>query len=109
MPVLHRMMPTMNTKSLTIIALVKAKPGKEAEMRNELLTFVEPSRRDPGCVNYDLHQSVEEPARFLFHENWASKESFDQHMQMPHLQAAIARATPNLAEPPQILLWERIA
>src|SRR5579859_1057391 len=99
----------MNEKTLTVIAHVKARPGREADVRKELLSLVAPSRKDPGCVNYDLHQAVDDPASFLFHENWASKAHLDQHLSKPDLQAVLARLGPLVAEPPQIILWERIA
>ena len=52
----------MNDKSLTVTAQVKAKPGMESQMRQELLSLVAPSRQDAGCLNYDLHQGVDNPA-----------------------------------------------
>ena len=69
----------MKANTLTVIAQVKAKPGKEAEVRKELLSLVAPSRKDEGCLNYDLHQSADNPAEFLFHENWASRALLDKH------------------------------
>jgi quinol monooxygenase YgiN len=98
----------MNAKSLTVLAHVKARPGKEAEVRRELLSLVAPSRKDPGCVNYDLHQAVGTPTSFMFHENWTSKALLDQHLQKPELQAVLARVGQMVAEPPEITLWEQI-
>ena len=98
----------MNSKSLTVVAHVKARPGREAEVRKELLSLVEPSRKDPGCLTYDLHQAVDNPASFMFHENWTSKGLLDQHLQKPDLQAVLGRVGQMVAEPPEITLWERI-
>ena len=99
----------MNDKPLTVLAQMKAKPGKEAEVRRELLSLVAPSRQDEGCLNYDLHQSTENPALFVFHENWTSRAHLDRHLQKPDLKAVLARVGQMVAEPPQITLWERIA
>jgi quinol monooxygenase YgiN len=98
----------MNTKSLTVIAQIKAKPGKESSVRQELLSLVAPSRKDAGCLNYDLHQALDNPVLYLFHENWTSKAHLDQHLQKPDLQAVLARVSQLVAEPPQITLWEKI-
>ena len=68
----------MNAKSLTVIAQIKAKPGKEGQVRQELLSLVAPSRKDAGCLNYDLHQALDNPTLFLFHENWTSKAHLDR-------------------------------
>jgi quinol monooxygenase YgiN len=98
----------MNAKPLTVIAQFKAKPGKESLVRQELLSLLAPSRKDAGCINYDLHQAPDNPALFLFHENWTSKAHLDQHLQKPNLQAVLARVGQLVAEPPQITLWEKI-
>ena len=98
----------MNAKLLTVIAQVKALPGKEGQLRQELLSLVAPSRKDAGCLNYDLHQGLDNPALFLFHENWTSKAHLESHLQKPALQAVLGRLGPLLAEPPQITLYEKV-
>jgi quinol monooxygenase YgiN len=98
----------MNAKSLTVVATIKAKPGEETQLRQELLSLIATTRQEPGCINYDLHQVVDNPALFLFHENWTSKKHLDDHLARPHLQAFLAKANDLLAEPPQITLWEKI-
>jgi quinol monooxygenase YgiN len=95
-------------KTLTVIALAKAKPGKEALLRQELLALIAPTRQEPGCLNYDLHQATDNPGHFLFHENWSSKQHLDDHLARPHLQALFAKLPELVAEPPQIMLWEKI-
>ena len=95
-------------KTLTVVATIKAKPGKEAALRQELLALIPTTRQEPGCINYDLHRAVDNPAHFLFHENWTSKQHLDDHLARPHLQAFLAKAPELVAEPPQITLWEKI-
>lgn len=71
---------------LTVIANMKAKPGKEQELRQALEALIEPTSREDGYVNYDLHQSVDDPAVFYFYENWESEEALDAHLSAPHLE-----------------------
>ena len=98
----------MKAESLTVTAQVKAKPGKESQVRQELLSMVDPSRADDGCLNYDLHQALDNPAHFLFHENWTSEAQLERHLQKPELQAVLARLGQLVAETPQITLWKKI-
>ena len=98
----------MIANSLTVLATIKAKAGQEAVLRQELLTLIPTTRKEPGCLNYDLHQAVDNPALFLFHENWTSKQHLDDHLAQPHLKAFLGKAGALLAEPPQITLWEKI-
>jgi len=103
------MMRHMNGKCLTVVANVKAMEGKSAEVRRELLSLVEPSRKDAGCIQHDLHQSTENSALFLFVEKWESKGHLDRHLSKPDLQAVLARVGQLVAESPTITLWEKIA
>ena len=98
----------MNATPITVVAQIKAKPGNESQVRLLLLSLVAPSRKDAGCLNYDLHQGTNDPTLFLFHENWTSKAQLDAHLQKPDLQAVLGRVGQLVAEPPQITLWEKI-
>ena len=73
----------MNATPITVVAQIKAKPGNESQVRLLLLSVVAPSRKDAGCLNYDLHQGTNDPTLFLFHENWTSKAHLDAHLQKP--------------------------
>ena len=76
---------------LTVIASMRAKPGKEQELEDVLRALVAPTAAEAGYVNYDLHRGVEDPAQFFFYENWESAEHLDAHLQAPHLQQALGR------------------
>jgi quinol monooxygenase YgiN len=70
---------------LTVIVHMRAKPGREQQLRDELTALVEPTSKEDGFVNYDLHVSIEDPAVFFLYENWESGEALDTHFQAPHL------------------------
>lgn len=94
---------------LSVVAQLKARPGKEDELRRALLTLIEPTRAEDGCVQYDLHVHATDAGRFVFYENWTSREHLDRHLASPHLSAAVAAAGDWLAEPPSIETYLRIA
>lgn len=70
---------------LTVVAYMKAAPGKEDELRSSLEALIAPTSAEHGYVNYDLHQNVEDPGQFVFYENWESAEALDAHLGTPHL------------------------
>jgi quinol monooxygenase YgiN len=96
-------------KTITVVATFEARPGKEVELRNALVGLVAPTRQEVGCLNYDLHVVPENPAKFLFHENWTTKTALDAHLQTPHIQALLPRVGELCTEPPAIVIWDRIA
>ena len=77
----------MPKEGIILTAIVKAKPGQEEAVKEVLLGMVEPTRKEPGCLCYNLHQSKSDKTQFLFYEQWASKEALDAHGKTPHMKA----------------------
>jgi quinol monooxygenase YgiN len=98
----------MNTKPVTLVVTFQARPGKEAELRKILLGLLAPTRKEAGCINYDLHIAPDDPAKFLFYENWTSQAHLDAHVQTPHVQYLQSRAGELCAEPLKLSFWEKI-
>jgi quinol monooxygenase YgiN len=67
------------------IAQFISKPGKEEELYKALLTLLAPTRAEPGCLSYNLHQNVENSSIFTMTECFESKEAFDFHATQPYL------------------------
>jgi len=77
----------MPKDGVILTAMVKANPGQEDAVREALVALVEPTRKEAGCICYNLHQSKSDKAQFMFYEQWISKEALDAHMQMPYIKA----------------------
>lgn len=71
---------------LTIVANIRAKADKIDLVKAELLKLIDVTRAEKGCLNYDLHQDNENPAHFMFYENWESRELWQTHMGNQHLR-----------------------
>jgi quinol monooxygenase YgiN len=99
----------MAEKKLTVFARCKAKTGKEAEVRREILSLVGPTRAEEGCLNYDLHVSLADPGLFVLYENWRSRNDLDLHLATPYLERFKALAPDLLAEPIGIELFEMVS
>lgn len=70
---------------LTIVANIQANSEKVDLVKSELLKLIKPTQAEEGCINYDLHQDHDNPAHFLFYENWQSRELWQAHMQSQHI------------------------
>ena len=95
-------------KAITVVAVFAARPGKEAELKQLLLTLLAPTRQEPGCINYDLHISPDHPGEFLFYENWTGKELLDAHLKSPHIAVLLSRVDELCVAFPEIKLWEKL-
>ncbi len=99
----------MSAKTITVVATFQARPGKKTELKNALIGLVAPTRKEAGCINYDLHAAPEDPAKFLFHENWTTKAHLDAHLANAHIQALLPRVGELCVAMPEIKIWEQIA
>lgn len=99
----------MAEKKVTVLAKFTAKPGLEDDVKDELLGLVSPTRSEAGCINYDLHQSSDDPRSFMLYENWRSLNDLEDHLEKPYLRALKEKAEKILSEPIEITLWEMIS
>jgi quinol monooxygenase YgiN len=90
---------------ITVIAYMTAKAGHEDEVRHALLELVAQTRKEKGCINYDLHQSPENANRFVMHENWDTAEDLDAHAKAAPLQTFVRIAGALLERPAEVSKW----
>lgn len=69
---------------LTLIATTIAQPGRIDEVRSAMTKLVEPSRREPGCLEYVMHRSLSNPDAVVFYERWESSGHLEAHTLTEH-------------------------
>lgn len=67
-------------------------PGKEAAFRDELLRVNGPSRAEPGCLSFEVFESLRDPSVFAVYSEWIDDASFDLHASLPHTVRFLAAA-----------------
>lgn len=88
--------------SLRVIARVRAKTEHVAQVREILSLLVEPTRRESGCLSYELLQDSSDPADFVFVEKWASAAAEQAHFATPHVSSVLQQLVGCLADEPEI-------
>ncbi len=82
-----------------VVAHLHAHPGREAELREVLKKFIGPTRKELGCIRYDLFVDLDHPTKFTFIEEWVSREALEAHGRSVHIAEGRARFDELLAEP----------
>lgn len=77
---------------VNIIAKVTIKKEKIEEFKSVGAELVEASRKDLGCVSYQLFQDKRNEDEFTFIEEWESQELLDSHGEQ------VAKNFPQLGE-----------
>jgi quinol monooxygenase YgiN len=96
-------------RQVTVVAYLTPRPGKEDDLRDVLLSLVEPTHAEPGCIVYDLHRSNDDPCVFLYFEIWRSEEDLQAHLEMPHLEPLFARKEELLAQEIDVELFRMVS
>ena len=78
-----------------LVISIAAAPGKGAEFAVAFKPRCDESRKDAGCLQFELFQSVFDPDRFTLLELWESQAALDQHAK---LQAARPPLPPGLRQ-----------
>ena len=69
-----------NEQAISVVGQARAKGGHEADVRKGLQTFVEPSRKEDGCIAYDLLEDVQYTCSFYTVDKWSSQDALDLHV-----------------------------
>ncbi len=87
---------------INLFAEVTAKNGCETELYKTLSEMITPSRAEPGCCEYHITQSNEDPAIFLTYEVFLTMEDVESHVASGHYQNLLKKAENIIAEPPKV-------
>jgi quinol monooxygenase YgiN len=69
---------------LKVDMLVKS--GCEEKCREYIRILQAKSRKEPGCLLYIGHQSIENPRKFLFYEQYRDQAALEAHRNTPYFK-----------------------
>lgn len=79
-------------KPLVNIATMRAKAGQGEALGAALMKLVRPTHSEPGCVRYDILESIDEPDTWTVYETWQRPEDFDAHMATDYVRDFLEKA-----------------
>ena len=95
--------------SIRVIAHITSKPETVDQTKSILLTLIEPTRVEIGCVTYQLLQNNADPTDFTFVEEWSDDAALDAHLETEHLKRVAAVGADLFAAPPDIRRYSLLA
>lgn len=58
--------------------------GAEQQAHRCLQTLAEATRREPGCLAYNVYHAADEPRKLLIYELYRDQAGLDAHRASPH-------------------------
>ena len=93
--------------AVTLAVILRPRDGQGMMLEAELRALIGPTRKEEGCLRYDLHRSVEGPDAFLLHEIWETREHHTAHTKTDHFLRWNARKDALLASR-EVGFWKQI-
>jgi quinol monooxygenase YgiN len=85
--------------SVRVIASFKAKPGQQEALKQVLVSLVGPTRGEPSCITYILHQDANDACHFMIDEIWADMQALKEHSAKPYIRELPQKLQGIVSEP----------
>ncbi len=69
-----------------VVATLTVKPETRAEFIAAAIACIKETRKEAGNIAYDLHESVTDPAKMVFVEQWENAEALAPHGKADHMK-----------------------
>lgn len=99
----------MSKTTIKVIARVIALPDKVAAVKLVLISIVEPTRQEAGCIIYELFQNNADLTDFTFVEEWKSQALLNTHLASVHITQAVSQLQGLIATAPEIRIYQQLA
>src|SRR5215469_13220123 len=74
-----------------LLVILRPRDGQDIFLEAELRALIGPTRKEEGCLRYDLYRATEGPAAFLLYEIWESRAHHTAHTKTDHFTRWNAR------------------
>ncbi|HKO78523.1 MAG TPA: putative quinol monooxygenase [Flavobacterium sp.] len=69
---------------INLTVIIKSKSDHREELKAILIDLTKNSKKEAACLQYDLHQNMQDPNVFILHEVWKNNEGLDLHKEQSH-------------------------
>ncbi|MDR1481430.1 MAG: antibiotic biosynthesis monooxygenase [Synergistaceae bacterium] len=91
---------------IVVIARLKAKKGLREDAVRASYESIEATRKEKGCISYELFASAENETDLAFVEKWEDADSLRAHLNTEQLKKAQDARAPFLSGPMDVQAFE---
>ena len=89
-------------KPFALIVNIKVKAGKEKELETTFAPCIAATKKEPGCIAYELNRDPDEPTTYFMYEKFKNIAALEAHLQTEHIKTFLSKAGDLLASPPEL-------
>ena len=91
---------------IVLVVTWVARAGRETEVAALFSKLTEESRKEPGCVMYQVHRHRTEPRRFFIYEQYKDDAALEVHRNAPHFLQYAKKELSKMADRVEGQLYE---
>ena len=92
-----------------VFVKLHAREGEEQAVEEALREVLEPSREEPGCLDFHMFRSMRDPRLFYIHSRWVDEAAFQQHAVLAHTERFLKKVDALLDQPRDVSRTQMIA
>ena len=98
----------MSQQTVKVVAHLKAVEGKVDELKDVLTAAIPATRKEDGCIAYDLFQNAANSAELTFIEEWKDNDCLNAHLNSPDFSKLAEKLGGLLAAAPDIRVYSKL-
>jgi quinol monooxygenase YgiN len=72
------------SKPFALLVTIKAKDGKEKDIEATFAPCIAATKKEAGCLAYELNQDPDEPTTYFMYEKFKSVSALEDHLKQEH-------------------------
>ena len=77
------------SKPFTLMVGVKVKEGAGEKFEAAFAKSLQATRKEKGCITYDLNRDTSDATRYQVYERWKSLADLEAHLKSDHIKALL--------------------
>ncbi|MDC5153087.1 putative quinol monooxygenase [Acinetobacter baumannii] len=74
-------------QEVRVLAKLAIEPEQIEKVVNAFKLLMNETRKETGCLQYDLHQEVHDPATLIIFERWKTEAALEGHLKTIHFSS----------------------
>lgn len=99
----------MSKTTIKVVARVVALPEQVEVVKLVLISLIESTLQEAGCITYELFQNQNDLTDFTFVEEWESQELLNIHLASKHIAQATSQLAGLIVIAPDIRIYRQLA
>lgn len=94
------------TKPFAMTVVFKVKAGTEKEFAEAFAVCAKATRKEPGCIIYQLNQDVDDPTTFTVYEQFKNVAGLEAHAKTKHVEELLKKLPDMLDGDPKVKVYQ---